>query len=154
MRLYAGFAPNALRVTIFLSEKGLEIPVAPINVPNGDTKTEVFLALNSLGEIPVLALDDGTVLTESVAICRYLEALHPQHERRPGVREGGDPPSRGVLRRVRGDVRPGSRRPPGAGRLRMARRPGPAAASAGAGRSPGPARARRRPARPPTAVPA
>ena len=77
MKLYAGFAPNALRVTIFLNEKGLEVPIAPTSVPDGDTRKEKFLALNSLGEIPVLELDDGTVLTESMAICRYFEALHP-----------------------------------------------------------------------------
>ena len=78
MKLHAGFAPNALRVTIFLGEKGLEIPIAPTHVMDGDTKTDAFLALNPLGEIPVLELDDGTVLTESMAICRYLEALHPK----------------------------------------------------------------------------
>ncbi len=77
MKLYSGFAPNPLRVTVFLSEKGLDVPVAPINVPAGDTRQEQFLALNSLGEIPVLELDDGTILTESIAICRYFEALHP-----------------------------------------------------------------------------
>ena len=77
MKLYAGFAPNALRLTIFLREKGLDIPVTPVNVLDGDTRTEKFLALNPLGEIPVVELDDGTILTESIAICRYFEALHP-----------------------------------------------------------------------------
>jgi len=78
MKLYNGMAPNSLRVTIFLTEKGIEIPVEETAPLNGDTRTEGFLQINSLGEIPVLELDSGEIITESIAICRYLEELHPE----------------------------------------------------------------------------
>lgn len=77
MKLYNGFSPNGARVNAFLAEKGLEIPTTELSVLDGDTRTEDFRNINSLGQVPVLELDDGTILTESVAICRYLEALHP-----------------------------------------------------------------------------
>lgn len=78
MKLYNGLSPNGVRVTIFLAEKGIDIPLVPVDILGGEPKREPFLSLNSLGEVPVLELDDGTVLTESVAICRYIEALHPE----------------------------------------------------------------------------
>lgn len=77
MRLHNGLSPNGVRVTIFLAEKEIEIPVIPVDILGGEPRREPFLSLNPLGEVPILELDDGTVLTESVAICRYLEALHP-----------------------------------------------------------------------------
>ena len=77
MRLYNGVSPNGARVEIFMAEKDIVIPVVPINVPAGETRESDFLKRNSLAEIPVLELDDGSHLTESVAICRYLETLHP-----------------------------------------------------------------------------
>ena len=77
MRLYNGLSPNGARVEIFLKEKGIEIPVVAMDVPAGETRERDFLKRNSLGEIPVLELDNGSYLTESVAICRYLEGLHP-----------------------------------------------------------------------------
>lgn len=78
MKLYNGLSPNGVRVGIFLAEKGVDIPLTPIDIPGGEPKRDPFLSLNSLGEVPVLELDDGTVLTESVAICRYIEAHHPE----------------------------------------------------------------------------
>ncbi len=78
MKLYNGQSPNGLRVSVFLAEKGIEIPSENIDVPAGEARKAAFLQKNSLGEIPVLELDDGTILTESLAICRYLEALHPE----------------------------------------------------------------------------
>ncbi|MEL7538850.1 MAG: glutathione S-transferase family protein [Pseudomonadota bacterium] len=78
MKLYNGFSPNGMRVDTFLKEKGIEIDVQPVDVLAGETQTPAFLALNSLGEIPVLRLDDGSVVTETMAICRYLEALYPE----------------------------------------------------------------------------
>lgn len=69
---------NPRRVRIFLAEKGLMIPTCQIDGVKRENLTPEFRALNSLGKVPVLELDDGTLLTESVAICRYLEALHPE----------------------------------------------------------------------------
>jgi glutathione S-transferase len=78
MRLYQGDGPNSYRVRIFLAEKGLEVPLEFIDFAKNEHRAPDFLKLNSLGQIPVLRFDDGTVLTESVAICRYFEALHPE----------------------------------------------------------------------------
>ncbi len=77
MKLYTGLSPNGLRVAVFLAEKGIEIPTVDIDIQGGQARTPEFRQKNSLGEVPVLELDDGTFLTESLAICRYLEALHP-----------------------------------------------------------------------------
>ncbi|WP_119168987.1 glutathione S-transferase family protein [Algihabitans albus] len=77
MKLYDAMTPNNLRVHIFLAEKGIEVPRQWVDVLKGGTRTPAFLAINSLGELPALELDDGRILTESVAICRYFEALHP-----------------------------------------------------------------------------
>lgn len=68
---------NPRRVRIFLAEKGIEIPTIDIDMATGENRTDEFLAMNPLGTLPVLELDDGTILTESVAICRYFEELHP-----------------------------------------------------------------------------
>ncbi len=78
MKLYDAMTPNSLRVKVFLKEKGVDVPLHEINVLGGDTRTPEFLKINSLGELPVLELDDGRILTESVAICRYFEELHPE----------------------------------------------------------------------------
>jgi glutathione S-transferase len=69
---------NPRRVRIFLAEKGIDIPVQLVDMTKGENTTPEFLAMNTMGKLPVLELDDGTFLTESVAICRYLEALHPE----------------------------------------------------------------------------
>ncbi len=78
MKLYDAMTPNSLRVNVFLAEKGIEVEREMIDVLQGGTRTPAFLAINSLGELPVLELDDGRILTESVAICRYFEVLHPK----------------------------------------------------------------------------
>jgi glutathione S-transferase len=70
-------APNPRRVRIFLAEKGISIPLERVPVRERAHKSPEFMAKNSLGQLPVLELDDGTMLSESVAICRYLEELHP-----------------------------------------------------------------------------
>ena len=77
MKLYQGIGPNSYRVRIFMAEKGIELPLVNVDLTQWEHRKPEFLALNSLGQIPVLVLDDGTVITESVAICRYLEELHP-----------------------------------------------------------------------------
>ena len=79
MRLFdGGRVPNARRVRIYLSEKGLSIPMEPVDLGKGEHRSEAFLAKNPLGRVPMLELDDGTILTESIAICRYFEELHPE----------------------------------------------------------------------------
>jgi glutathione S-transferase len=79
MKLYdGGRAPNPRRVRIFLAEKGIEIPLEPVDLGAMEHKSESFTALNPLQRLPVLTLDDGTVITESIAICRYFEALRPE----------------------------------------------------------------------------
>ncbi len=71
-------APNPRRVKIFVAEKGLDIPFEKIELNKGEHRSEAFTALNPLQRVPVLVLDDGTAISESVAICRYLEELHPE----------------------------------------------------------------------------
>lgn len=71
-------APNPRRVRIFLAEKGLTIPIQRAEMAKGEHKSEKILKLNSLGALPTLELDDGSGLGESISICRYLEALHPE----------------------------------------------------------------------------
>ena len=71
-------APNPKKVRVYLAEKGLTLPIEPVDVPSGKNRTPEFLAaVNPLGGLPVLELDDGTHLTESLAIIHYLEELHP-----------------------------------------------------------------------------
>ncbi len=71
-------APNPRRVRIFAAEKGIELSLEEIDLLAGQSRTPEFLAKNSSGGVPVLELDDGSYLSESVAICRYLEGLHPE----------------------------------------------------------------------------
>jgi glutathione S-transferase len=79
MKLYdGGRAPNPRRVRIFLAEKATSLPVEKIDLANLEHKTAEFTALNPLQRVPVLVLDDGTVITESIAICRYIEGLRPE----------------------------------------------------------------------------
>jgi glutathione S-transferase len=71
-------APNPRRVRVFLAEKGLKVPLEEVDIMKGVNRQPPFLAKNSLGGIPVLELDDGRLIAESVAICRYFEVLHPE----------------------------------------------------------------------------
>ena len=71
-------APNPRRVRMFLAEKGVDVESVTIDMAKGEHKTPEFLAKNSSGKLPVLELDDGTCIAESVAICRYIEAVHPE----------------------------------------------------------------------------
>jgi glutathione S-transferase len=70
-------APNPRRVRMYLAEKGLSPPYVDVDLLSRAHKAPDFIAKNSLGQVPTLVLDDGTVITETVAICRYFEALHP-----------------------------------------------------------------------------
>lgn len=69
--------PNPRRVRIFLAEKGLSVPLEQVDIMSGHARSPEFLGKNPFGGIPVLELDDGTCIAESVAICRYFEELHP-----------------------------------------------------------------------------
>jgi glutathione S-transferase len=71
-------APNPRRVGIFLAEKGIDVPREERDLMSGDLKQEDFSAVNPWQRVPVLILDDGTAISESVAICRYFEELHPE----------------------------------------------------------------------------
>jgi len=70
-------APNPRRVRIFLAEKGIEVPTVQLDLGKRENRTPALLAKNPLGGVPFLELDDGTVIAESVAICRYFEETHP-----------------------------------------------------------------------------
>ncbi|MDZ4792637.1 MAG: glutathione S-transferase [Hyphomicrobiales bacterium] len=70
-------APNPRRVRMFLAEKNVAMTYEQIDIMQGDHRQPGFSALNPRQRVPVLVLDDGTVISESVAICRYFEALHP-----------------------------------------------------------------------------
>ena len=79
MKLYDfGPAANAQRVRVFLAEKGLEVPIEPLNVRDDEQFAEPFTSMNPFHCVPFLELDDGTVIAESMSICRYLEELYPE----------------------------------------------------------------------------
>ncbi len=79
MRLYdGGKAPNPRRVTVFLKEKGIDIERVPVDMGALGHKSALITTKNPFQQLPVLELDDGTVICESVAICRYLEELNPE----------------------------------------------------------------------------
>ena len=68
-------APNPRRVRVFLHEKVIEVPTKQINIMKGEHKEEDYKKISPLSQIPTLKLVDGTCITESIAICRYFEAL-------------------------------------------------------------------------------
>jgi glutathione S-transferase len=78
MKLYdSGRAPNPRRVRIFLAEKGITVPTEQVDMMAGQQRTPEFTAINPLQRMPALVLDDGTIITESIAICRYFEGQQP-----------------------------------------------------------------------------
>ncbi|MEL6966405.1 MAG: glutathione S-transferase [Pseudomonadota bacterium] len=79
MKLFdGGQAPNPRRVRIFLAEKGMEVPLEPVDMSALGHQSDSIARRNPLKRLPVLELDDGRVLSESVAICRYFEELQPE----------------------------------------------------------------------------
>ena len=79
MKLYSNrFAPSPRRVRMFAAEKGLALDIVELDIGRNEQRSPEYLALNATGDLPSLVLADGTVLTESLAICRYLEELQPQ----------------------------------------------------------------------------
>jgi glutathione S-transferase len=79
MKLYGAPkpAPNPRRVRMFLAEKGIALEETPLDLAKREHKSPEHLARNSLGQAPTLVLDDGTAISETVAICRYFEETHP-----------------------------------------------------------------------------
>lgn len=73
-----GRAPNPRRVKVFLAEKGIEVDYEPVDLGAMEQKQEALTSLNPLQRVPVLVLDDGQVITESMAICRYFEESNPE----------------------------------------------------------------------------
>lgn len=80
MKLYsAPYAPNPRRVTMFLAEKGVtDIEIEVLDLPGGAHRTPAYRAHSPLSQVPTLVLDDGRALTESRAICTYLESVYPE----------------------------------------------------------------------------
>lgn len=79
MKLFdGGRAPNPRRVSVYLAEKGIDVPRVQIDMGAMGHRSDEIARRNPLRRLPVLELDDGTILTESIAICRYFEELHPE----------------------------------------------------------------------------
>lgn len=79
MKLFdGGKAPNPRRVRVFLAEKGITVPLVPVDMGAMEHRSAAVTERNALQRLPILELDDGTILTESVAICRYFEELKPE----------------------------------------------------------------------------
>src|SRR5215813_4400863 len=78
MKIYdSQTAPNPRRVRIFLAEKGVSVPYEEVDIGKAVNRSDEFRSKNPMGTLPVLELDDGTFIAESVAICRYFEETHP-----------------------------------------------------------------------------
>lgn len=93
MKLYQSVGPNPRVVLMYLADKGIKMERSFIDLPGGENRREPYLSMNPHGGTPLLELDDGGYLNESVAICEYLEELHPQ------------PPLIGATAEVRGRTR-------------------------------------------------
>ena len=79
MKLYgSAVAPNPRRVRIFLAEKGIEVPTVDVDIVKAENRQPDFLAKNPLAGVPILELDDGAIIAESTAICRYFEEMQPE----------------------------------------------------------------------------
>ena len=77
LHVFAG-APNPKKVLVYCAEKGINVPSETVDILTGQNRQPEFLRKNPLGGLPVLELDDGSCLTESLAIMEYLEELHPK----------------------------------------------------------------------------
>src|SRR5579875_2279641 len=79
MKIYdSQAAPNPRRVRVFLAEKGIQVPYEPVDIVKAVNRGPEFRKINPMAGVPVLELDDGTHIAESVAICRYFEETHPE----------------------------------------------------------------------------
>ena len=71
-------SPNCRKVRMYLAEKGLTVPLQPVNLLAGEQSSPEFLRRNPFGAVPILELDDGAVISESLAIIEYFEEVHPE----------------------------------------------------------------------------
>jgi glutathione S-transferase len=79
MRFYdCKTAPSPRRVRMFMAEKGIELPTVQVDLRNGEQLTDEFKKINPRCTVPVLELDDGTCLNDTLAICHYLESEFPE----------------------------------------------------------------------------
>lgn len=78
MKLYNSIGPNPRVVRMFLAEKGVELPLVPVDLMAAENRREPYLSKNPAGQLPCLELDDGSFLAEITAICEYLEEKHPE----------------------------------------------------------------------------
>src|SRR5262245_29217139 len=78
MKLFNAFGPNPRLVRMFMTEKGVACPSEELDLLGGANRQAPYLAKNPDGQLPALELDDGTVIDETIAICEYLEELHPE----------------------------------------------------------------------------
>ena len=72
MKLHESPSPNARRVSVFMAEKGIECERVSVDIRSGENIQSEYLSINPAGRVPVLELDDGSYISESIAICRYL----------------------------------------------------------------------------------
>ena len=78
MKLYTSIGPNPRVVNMFLAEKGLELDKTEVDLRGGENRREPYLGVNPAGQTPALELEDGSHLTEILAICEYLEEVQPE----------------------------------------------------------------------------
>lgn len=85
-------APNPRRVRVFIEEKGMDVPKTPVSIMEGKHKTPEYRKIAPNARVPALELDDGSVILESMSICRYLEGVQPE----PNLL-GKDPKEQGLI---------------------------------------------------------
>ena len=78
MKLYQSIGPNPRVVNMFLAEKGVDVPRAPVDLLAGENRREPYLSVNPAGQTPALELDDGSVIPEITPLCEYLDEVHPE----------------------------------------------------------------------------
>lgn len=78
MKLFSSIGPNPRVVRMFIAEKGIEIPIEPVDVMGGENRREPYLQKNPAGQLPCLELADGSCLSEITAICEYLDEKYPE----------------------------------------------------------------------------
>lgn len=96
-------APNPRRVRVFLAEKDIDVEKIQIDIMNGENLKSDYLAINPRGVLPTLQLDDGSIVDEASAICRYFEEVKPE----PPL-YGESPKSKAIIeswvRQIEGDA--------------------------------------------------
>ena len=78
MKLFNSIGPNPRVVRIFFAEKGVEVPMEAVDLMGGENRQAPYLERNPAGQLPCLELDDGSYLSEILAICEYIDEKHPE----------------------------------------------------------------------------